>query len=55
MTYITEVKQDIDGELFIEIPEKLVEELGWDVYTDLEWVVEEGKIYLRKKEEEVSK
>lgn len=51
---IVEVKQDIDGELFIELPEHLVEQLGWDVYTDLEWVVEEGKIYLKKKEEEVS-
>jgi len=53
MTRIVEIKQDIDGELFIEIPEQLVEELRWDVHTNLEWVVENGKIYLKKKEEEV--
>ena len=51
---IVEVKQDIDGELYIEIPEHLIDELGWTVDTNLEWVVENGQIYLKKKEEEAN-
>ena len=41
--YITEVKQDIDGEFFIELPEKLIDELGWNLETELEWVMEEDR------------
>jgi hypothetical protein len=55
MSYTVEVKQDYNGELYIDLPDQLIKELGWDEYTDLEWVVEEGKVYLKKKEEEVSK
>ena len=50
--YIVEVKQDIDNELYIEIPEELIEQLGWSVETELEWIMEDGKVILKKKEQE---
>jgi len=49
---ILEVKQDIDGEFYIELPENIIDELGWTVYTDLEWIVQGKTIILKKKEEE---
>ena len=50
--YITEIKQDIDNELYIELPEELISELGWDLETELEWIIEEGRVILKKKEEQ---
>jgi len=52
MTKIVEVKQDIDNELYIELPEELINELGWNLETELEWIVENNKVTLRKKEEQ---
>ena len=52
VTRIVEVKQDIDGELFIEIPEQMIDELGWTTETELEWILEDNKVYLKKKQEE---
>jgi hypothetical protein len=51
--YISEVKQDIDNELYIELPEQLINELGWNLETELEWIIDEGRVILRKKEKEV--
>lgn len=53
MTRIVEVKQDIDNEQYIELPEELIDELGWNSETELEWIIEEGRVILRKKEKEV--
>jgi len=50
--HIVEIKQDIDNELYIEIPEELIEQLGWSVETELEWIMEDGKVILKKKEQE---
>ena len=50
--YISEIKQDIDNEMYIELPEELINELGWNLETELEWIIEEGKVYLKKKEEQ---
>jgi hypothetical protein len=50
--YIVEIKQDIDNELYIEIPEQLIDQLGWTVDTELEWIIEQGKVILKKKEQE---
>ena len=50
--HIVEVKQDIDDELYIEIPEELINELGWNLETELEWVIEDGRVILKKKEEQ---
>ena len=51
MTRIVEVKQDIDNEHYIELPEELINELGWNQQTELEWIIDEGRIILKKKEE----
>lgn len=50
--HIVEIKQDIDNELYIEIPEELIEQLGWSVETELEWIMEDGRVILKKKEQE---
>lgn len=52
MTRIVEVKQDIDNELYIELPEELINELGWNLETELEWIIDEGRLILKKKEEQ---
>ena len=50
---IIEIQQDIDGEFYIEIPEDIIDSLGWTVDDELEWVInEDGTIKLKKKEEE---
>ena len=44
------VKEDENGELYIELPDQLMEELGWDIDTELVWTVyDDGKIGLRKR------
>jgi hypothetical protein len=39
-------------EYFIDL-DGIAEHMGWNVETELEWVVEDNKVILRKKEEEV--
>ena len=49
------VKQDDEGELYIELPQELLDQLGWSIGDDLVWIVEEdGKILLRKKTDDSS-
>lgn len=50
--YIVEIKQDIDNEMYIEIPEELIDQLGWNNETELEWIIEDGRVILKKKEKE---
>ena len=49
------VKQDDEGELYIELPQELLDQLGWSIGDDLVWIVEEdGKILLRKRTDDSS-
>jgi hypothetical protein len=49
------VKEDEQGELYIELPDELMEEMGWDENTELVWTVyDEGKIGLRKRTDDSS-
>ena len=49
------VKEDEQGELYIELPDELMEEMGWDENTELVWTVyDDGKIGLRKKTDDSS-
>lgn len=51
MTKLT-IKEDQDGELYIELPPDLIEGLGWDEDTEILWIVEDdGTIVLRKEDE----
>lgn len=44
------VKEDAEGELYIELPDELMEQMGWDIDTELVWTVyDDGKIGLRKR------
>lgn len=36
--YQTEVKERVDGELYIDIPQEILTHLKWDEFTLLEWV-----------------
>jgi hypothetical protein len=54
MTQVT-VKEDEHGELYIDLPDELMEEMGWDIDTELVWTVyDDGKIGLRKKTDDSS-
>ena len=35
--YIVKVQETPDGEPFIEFPQKLIDQLGWEVGDDIEW------------------
>jgi hypothetical protein len=49
------VKEDEHGELYIELPDELMEEMGWDENTELVWTVyDDGKIGLRKRTDDSS-
>jgi hypothetical protein len=44
------IKEDEHGELYIDLPDSLMEEMGWDIGTELVWTVyDDGKIGLRKR------
>ena len=42
-SFLTEVKEDDNGELYIEFPESLLEKLGWTENTALWWKVDTNK------------
>jgi bifunctional DNA-binding transcriptional regulator/antitoxin component of YhaV-PrlF toxin-antitoxin module len=49
------VKETDDGELYIELPDELMEKMGWDEDTELVWTVyDDGKIGLRKRTDDPS-
>lgn len=49
------VKEDENGELYIELPDELMEEMGWDIDTELVWTVyDDGTIGLRKRTDDPS-
>lgn len=49
------VKEDENGELYIELPDELMEEMGWDENTELVWTVaDDGTIGLRKRTDDPS-
>lgn len=49
MNYNTNVKQNDDGELYIDLPQEMMEAMEWGEDTVLEWrVYEDGTIALGK-------
>jgi bifunctional DNA-binding transcriptional regulator/antitoxin component of YhaV-PrlF toxin-antitoxin module len=48
MKYILEVQEDQDGDLFIVLPEEVIEELGWKEDDILNWDVHGEGIILSK-------
>lgn len=51
-SYIIEVQEDQDGELFIEFPEEIIEELGWQEGDILSWNLKGEGIILSKLNDE---
>jgi hypothetical protein len=51
-SYIIEVQEDQDGELFIEFPEEIIEELGWQEGDILSWNLKGEGIVLSKLNDE---
>ena len=47
--YEETVKEDKDGNYFVEIPNRLLAKKGWDENTELEMEIENGSIILREK------
>lgn len=52
ISYIIEVQEDQDGELFIEFPEEVIEELGWQEGDILSWNLKGEGIILSKLNDE---
>jgi bifunctional DNA-binding transcriptional regulator/antitoxin component of YhaV-PrlF toxin-antitoxin module len=48
MSYILEVEEDENGELFITFPEEVIEDLGWEEGDVLNWDVKGNGIILTK-------
>ncbi len=48
MSYILEVQEDENGELYITFPEEIIEELGWQEGDILNWDVRGEGIILSK-------
>lgn len=50
---IATVKEDESGELYIELSDELMEQMGWTEGTTLVWTVENDKITLHEETEDV--
>ena len=48
MSYYVEVMEDDDGDLVIQIPEEIIETLGWEEYTLLTWDIKGDGIILQR-------
>ena len=48
MSYYVEVEEDQDGELIIQIPEEIIETLGWVENTLLTWDIKGDGIILQR-------
>lgn len=54
-TYTAWVDTDIDGSLYIIIPEELIGELGWRVGENITWIDNKDESYTLRKDNEVYK
>jgi len=48
MSYILEVEEDDNGELFLTFPDELMEELGWQEGDVLNWDIKSNGVILTK-------
>jgi hypothetical protein len=52
MNYSSIVKETADGELYIDLPQEMMEAMGWDENTVLEWrVYDDGTVALGKSDD----
>lgn len=51
--WAAEVKQNDEGDLFIEFPEMLMQQMGWNEGDTMVWKVQpDGNIFLSKQDDE---
>lgn len=51
--WAAEVKQNDEGDLFIEFPEMLMQQMGWNEGDTMVWkVLSDGNIFLSKQDDE---
>jgi bifunctional DNA-binding transcriptional regulator/antitoxin component of YhaV-PrlF toxin-antitoxin module len=48
MDYTLEIQEDDNGDLFIQFPDDVIEELGWEVGDILEWKLKGNGVVLSK-------
>ncbi len=46
---IVEVKETDTGDSFVELPEEVLEELGWNEYTTIHMELEDGNVKIKQK------
>ena len=46
---MSEVIENEDGELVLQFPVELLNQMGWDEHTILEWVIDEDEVFLKEK------
>ena len=47
--FIVEVQEDVaSGELYVSIPQKVLNDLSWYEGTELEWIMEGNELILRE-------
>ena len=46
--YIAEVVETEDGELALQFTVDMLNQMGWDEQTLLEWIIEEEEVYIRE-------
>ena len=52
-TYVVDVQKDENGELYIELNDEFLEEVGWKIGDTLTWTeTEDGKLILKKEEDD---
>jgi len=51
-THVAKVLENEDGELLLEFPPDLLDQMGWDENTVLEWIVEDDHVILREYKDE---
>lgn len=51
LTGISTIKEDRDGELYVEMNPQLLKQMGWDDQTLLEWEIIGNMAIIRKKED----
>ena len=48
MKYTLELKENEDGDLYFELPQEVLDRLGWTIGTELNWSVKDGEVIVEK-------
>ena len=46
--FMSEVTEDENGELLVEIPTELLNQMGWDGVGNIDWSIENDKLILKE-------